>query len=396
MFAESHARDDDSRKAEKHDERGECSHYLFARHPTMKGRGACGTAALRLLAEKSARDDEALNFAGAFADGAELHVAVILLRRIILDEAVTAVNLHGFVGDAHGHFTGVELRHARFARDAGVVIAGSALRNCLVREPGGLIREQPRGFDLRGHIRELELNGLKFGDSFAELFALLRIPKRAFVGALRHAKPERSDRDAAAVENLKAVDEAFAFLAEKVFRGHAAISENDFGSVARAQAEFVFLFAGAKAGSSLLDDERGNAVAFLRRVGDGHADAHVGVVPVGGEGLRAVDDPAPFFLRGAGARAACVRAGFRFRKRPAAEFLALRERLDVFFLLRFGAEFVDVVGAERIVRRDDDADRAIHARKLFDDDGVLDVAHSRAAVLLGETGAKTTRVRAWG
>src|SRR5579859_809299 len=61
---------------------------------------------LRFLAEKLARNDQSLNFAGAFADGAELHVAVELFRGIVLDEAVATVNLYAFVCDAHGNFPG--------------------------------------------------------------------------------------------------------------------------------------------------------------------------------------------------------------------------------------------------------------------------------------------------
>jgi hypothetical protein len=60
--------------------------------------------------------------------------------------------------------------------------------------------------------------------------------------------------------------------------------------------------------------------------------------------------------------------------------------------LRLGAEFVDVIRAERIMRRDDDADRAVHAGQLLDDDGVLEIAHARAAVLLGKNHAEKTHV----
>ena len=127
---------------------------------------------LIISSQNLARDYQALNFAGAFADGAEFHVAIKFFRRIILDEAVAAVNLHGFIRDAHGDFARVKLRHARFLRDARVVIPRS---DGAVGEPGGLIGQQPRRLDLRGHIRQLELNRLKFGDGFAELFALLRI-----------------------------------------------------------------------------------------------------------------------------------------------------------------------------------------------------------------------------
>ena len=40
-----------------------------------------------------------------------------------------------------------------------------------------------------------------------------------------------------------------------------------------------------------------------------------------------------------------------------------------------------MVRAQRGVRRDDDADRAVHPRELFDGGDVLDIAHAGAAVL---------------
>ena len=64
-----------------------------------------------LTFEQLSGDDHALNFAGAFADGAKFHVAVKLFRRIIFDEAVAAVNLDALVRAAHGDFAGVKFRH---------------------------------------------------------------------------------------------------------------------------------------------------------------------------------------------------------------------------------------------------------------------------------------------
>src|SRR5215813_12687721 len=62
-----------------------------------------------LLAEKLARDDQTLNFAGALTDGAKLHVAIELLGRIVLDEPVATVDLYALVGHFDGHFTRVQL-----------------------------------------------------------------------------------------------------------------------------------------------------------------------------------------------------------------------------------------------------------------------------------------------
>src|ERR1700674_3960938 len=81
--------------------------------------------------EDLARNDHALNFAGAFAYGAQLYVAVKLLRRIVLDESVPAEHLHRLVGHAHRDFAGVKLGHARFAREALAPVPGG----CPVGQP---------------------------------------------------------------------------------------------------------------------------------------------------------------------------------------------------------------------------------------------------------------------
>src|SRR5579884_2011875 len=66
------------------------------------GRRAAGA----LVLQQVAGDDETLDLAGPFADGAELDVAVELFCGIVLDESVAAVDLHAFVGAADGDFAG--------------------------------------------------------------------------------------------------------------------------------------------------------------------------------------------------------------------------------------------------------------------------------------------------
>src|ERR1039457_760044 len=73
------------------------------------GRGATRRDATP-LSEKALRDHEPLDFARALADGAELYVPVELLDGKVLDEAVTAVDLDGALGRAHGDLGRVELR----------------------------------------------------------------------------------------------------------------------------------------------------------------------------------------------------------------------------------------------------------------------------------------------
>ena len=59
----------------------------------------------------------------------------------------------------------------------------------------------------------------------------------------------------------------------------------------------------------------------------------------------------------------------------------LAKRHQVFLFLRFSAKLIDMVCTERIVRRNRNPDRAINARKLFNDRGILNIAHAGAAIL---------------
>ena len=89
---------------------------------------------------------------------------------------------------------------------------------------------------------------------------------------------------------------------------------------------------------------------------------------------------------------AASRAGFGLGQRPAADPFAGRQLGDVAAALLVAAHLVNVIGAERGVRGDDDAHRAIHAREFFDDDGVLDVAQARAAQFFGEDRAQVAEL----
>src|SRR5262249_10864833 len=201
---------------------------------------------LRFLTEQLARDDNFLNFCGASAVSAELHVAKNFSPGIFFNEAVTAVNLYAFIGDADRDFAGKKLCHARFAAEA---------RRFVVCEPRRLIDKQARGFHFRGHVGTLELNRLKFADGFSELFTLLGVVQRRVEGALRHSKAESSDGNSPAIQNSEASGKAFTFGDEKIRRRDAAIGEDNFRGVAGTQPEFVFLLAGSKTGYALFENE---------------------------------------------------------------------------------------------------------------------------------------------
>src|SRR5271166_3037033 len=101
--------------------------------PELKSIRSLSAAAVvtnRLILQDLPRDHQTLNLAGAFSDSAQLHVAIELLRRIVLDESVTAENLHALVGAAHRDLAAIELCHRGFLRGlhAGIFHGGGALR----------------------------------------------------------------------------------------------------------------------------------------------------------------------------------------------------------------------------------------------------------------------------
>src|SRR5580700_3520228 len=252
--------------------------------------------------EELPRDHQALDLAGAFANGAQLDVAIELFDRIVLGETVTAVDLHRLVGGAHRNFGSKQFGHGRLLGDALPVIL----------HPTGAIREQARGVDLSGHVGELVLNGLKLRDGPAELDALLGVFERSLISALRGADRERGDGNAPAIQNAQAVDESLALLAQQLRFGHTAIGEYHFTGGAGAHAELVFLLAELKTGNAFFKDERGNAVVGRGAVRDRHGHANVRVAGIGGEHFAAVDHPASAVLHRFGSHARGVGAGFTF------------------------------------------------------------------------------------
>src|SRR4051812_5531666 len=286
------------------------------------------------------RDDQPLNLARAFADCGELDVAEEFLGRVVLDEAVAAVNLHAVVGDLDGDLARVELGHRRLQRRARAALL----------QVGGVIRHQPRRFNLRRRVGQLPLNSLKARDRLAECFTVARVAEGRFVRTLRQSDRQRGDADAAGVEHLHRVDEPLAFLTEQLVARDAAVFEQHLAGVARPHAELVFFLAGGHAGRAAIDDERGNALAAARAIGHGHDHHRVADAAMRGERLRPVQHPARLHARRRRPHAGRVAAGRRLGQAPGADLFTARERNEEFLLLCVAAEQKDVGGAQAVMR----------------------------------------------
>src|SRR5713226_5635225 len=89
-------------------------------------------------------DDLFHDLRGPRGDGPEPDVAEEALHGELGHVAVASMELHRLVGDAVGHLGAEELGH----RDLGDAVLARAV------EPGGMVEELTRGFDLGGHVRD--------------------------------------------------------------------------------------------------------------------------------------------------------------------------------------------------------------------------------------------------
>src|SRR5919109_5325225 len=150
--------------------------------------------------EDRARDHEPLDLARPLVDLGDLRVAVVALDRELLRVAVAAEDLDRLARVAAGHLRREELR----------LRALLGVREALLLAPGGAIREQTRGVDLRRHVRELPLDRLELCDALPELTPLERVVAGEVVGGLGEAYRLRADPDAASVERRHRHPEALA------------------------------------------------------------------------------------------------------------------------------------------------------------------------------------------
>ena len=90
--------------------------------------------------------------------------------------------------------------------------------------PGGFPDQQPDGFDLGGHVGQLEGDRLVAGDRFAERVALQRVLERVLVRGAGDAQRTGADARAGRLERLQHADAAAAALAAEQVLGRARSS----------------------------------------------------------------------------------------------------------------------------------------------------------------------------
>jgi len=257
-----------------------------------------------------------------------------------------------------------------------------------VLQVGGLQGEQLGGLDARGHVRQLEGDGLEVGDGLAELLPLLRVLHAGFVRALGDAQRQGSDGNAATVEDLHGLHEAVPDLSQNLALVNAAVVEDHLGGLGSPHAEFVLLLASPEARSAPLYDEGSHAMAVKQLPGAGDHDGYVAGNPVRDPALGSVEDPVVTILDGYALHPAGIASRVGLGQAPGPDPFAGGEFGEVFPFLLLVAELQDVAGAEGGVGSHREADGAAYLGDLLDHRDVFLVTQATAIVFLGNQHAQ--------
>src|SRR5437867_4328521 len=142
--------------------------------------------------------DNALDLRSALVNLRHLGIAEESLDGILLHVTVSAENLDRLRRDPHGGLARHELGHRAELSYLLSAIAGG----------GGRMEQCAGRSDFHGHVRQPELDRLKFLDRFAELASLRRVLRGVRQRGLRDPDRLRADAQPPRAERLNGVNEA--------------------------------------------------------------------------------------------------------------------------------------------------------------------------------------------
>ncbi|MNT32801.1 hypothetical protein D3C72_1687000 [compost metagenome] len=169
----------------------------------------------------------------------------------------------------------------------------------------------PRRDQFDGHVGQLELQCLEFGQRLAELAALAHVTASGIQRALRSTQRAGGDVDAAAIEPLHRQLEAATLLSQKVADRYADVFEGDAAGGLAVPAHLLFLAAVADARQVGWHGDRADP-ACTSTAGACHHHQQLGGTGAGNEGLGAIQHIEIAIAHGAGLQRGRIRTGTWF------------------------------------------------------------------------------------
>src|SRR5581483_9510741 len=140
-----------------------------------------------------------------------------------------------------------------------------------------------------GHLRQLELNALIFGNRLAELLAFLCVLGGVFPSAACQAAHLCANSDAALVQRFDGDLVALPSFAQQVVAGNTTILEDELAGAGGTNAQLVFFLADRETGEVLLHQKRGDATISGTRIYGGEENEETGFLGIGDPQLAAIE-----------------------------------------------------------------------------------------------------------
>src|SRR6188472_251542 len=328
------------------------------------------------LATQLAGYHHLLHLVGALADGEDLGVAIEAADRILLDEAVAAMDLYRLLRRPDREAAGNQL----------CLGSGEGERRARVllqrRSPG----EQAGRLDLSREIGDLGLDRLELGDRLAKRLALLGVGDRLVKRALREPHAHSCNPNPASIEDVKKVLEALTPTPEQVPLRHPAVLEAERPRIRSVPTHLPVPLANLIPRRPVGHDQIGDLLAPIRLAGNSSdRDASRDVRPrVRNELLSPVDDPFPTIELCCSPHVPSIRPSLRLSQPKRGKPFPGAQARQTLTLLLVAAPEIDRHRPQRGVRGHRDADRRIDPRKLFNSEHVRERVRTAPAVLLRE------------
>ena len=137
------------------------------------------SALLRAL-QHHAGGEQAVDFVGAFENPVDARIAIGVLARILLTEAVAAVNLDALIYNVIERFRREHFNEAAFGRELfdSLQCVGGIAGHVSFNRANHSIGHAFAGVHTHGHLSDFVLDHAEFADGLSERFAFLRVLDR--------------------------------------------------------------------------------------------------------------------------------------------------------------------------------------------------------------------------
>ena len=297
-------------------------------------------------------DHQLLNLGRTFVDSEQANISVEALNGVFAYVTCAAMDLHAAICDPSAHFSGKHLGARGFSADV----------MSIVPQASGVQDHAAGGVDFCLAVSEHRLDQLKFGNGFTELLTFQRVAQGIVEHALGGANAQRSDMQAAFVQNFHGGLETDAFDAADELAGrYPCIFEDHVAGVGTLMAHLVVWLAKRYAGgSAFYDKSTDTACTYDLGIRARHHCIDPGVWSIGNEALGAVKDIVVAIANRGGFQRRGIGTGVRLGQAKSAEQFACGEFGQIIILLLRRAVQQDANGADPVVGSDVDTLLAVN------------------------------------